>query len=457
MLYSILKPIIGFCLKAFFRKITIIGRENLEIDGPAIYVSNHPNAFLDPLILATTDRKKFHYIAGAEWFGKGLRNYIFRYQFNMIPVIRPWLKTGEKVSNDEMFEQCYQALSEGKRIVIYPEGTSVTVSSIRELKTGAIRIKIGGDKYLKRIQSKWPEVKIVPVGLNYYAPRTFQSDVVLNVGEPIDFSHIKEKDESELIKRYTEETRNKMSETVFHFEEEGFDRISKDIYRYYGAHLRRKFSINKESTGSIYQLQKGIMNAVHYFHKKDPSILQSFQEQADKLRSQLDENQLDIRYLGDYGWHSFMLLKLIVGLPIFLVGWILNITPFRLTRWIFEKFLRPKFATTYEAGKLNPSFLSSMVFLLGMILFLLWYVVVSLIVSIWTGWWWLMAIMIITGYLTGVFAARYARTWFDFYKMTRVVNRRRRRKKAYKKIKANWDQLIVQLDFLQEEFDKANS
>jgi 1-acyl-sn-glycerol-3-phosphate acyltransferase len=112
----------------------------LELEGPIIYVSNHPNAALDPLLLATHQRPRLYYLAAAEWFGNGFKNYVFRKHFNMIPVARPWLKLGGEASNDDVFEQCYHALAKGKRIVIYPEGTSVTVAHIRELKTGTARI-----------------------------------------------------------------------------------------------------------------------------------------------------------------------------------------------------------------------------------------------------------------------------------------------------------------------------
>lgn len=457
VLYNLLKPFIRFCLKAFFRNIVVLGKENLYLDGPAIFVSNHPNAFLDPLILATAYKKQFHYIAGAEWFGKGLKNYIFRHEFNMIPVVRPWLKSGEKVSNDEMFDQCYKALAEGKKIVIYPEGTSVTVSKIRELKTGSIRIKVGGDRYLNKTASSWKEVKIIPVGVNYYNPRSFQSDVILNIGAHIDYSHIEESDEKEQVRLMTEHTREKMSELVFHFEEEGLGDLAKEIYRIYGMQLKGRYHIEDKNMAGKFQLQKDILNAVLYFQKNKPSLVDQFQQKAKELMTKLRENRLDIRFLGDYRWPWFLLLRLLFGLPFFISGWMLNIIPYKLTRWVFERFLRPKFATTYEAGKLNPSFLASMAFLLGMILFILWYVVLSIGLIIETGHFYWIPVLIVGGYLLGVYAAQYAKTAYDFYHMILVVNRRRKRKQAFQGIRQQWEELKSQLDRFHREYIVARS
>ena len=244
MLYYILRPFIRWCLRAYFRNIVIVGKENLELDGPIIYVSNHPNAALDPLLLATNQKPKLFYLAAAEWFGKGFKDYVFRKHFNMIPVGRPWLKLGTEVSNEDVFEQCYEALAEGKRIVIYPEGSSVTVANIREVKTGAARIKLGGDAFLEKANAKWKEVKIIPLGLNYYHPRRFQTDVVMHLGDPIDFSDINESDEKEQVRKMTERIRNKMTELVFHFEKEDFRRVARDVYMIYGGHLRKQLHLS---------------------------------------------------------------------------------------------------------------------------------------------------------------------------------------------------------------------
>ena len=433
-----------------------MGEENLETNGPAIFVSNHPNAFLDPLILATADKGQFYYIAGAEWFGKGVRNYIFRHEFHMIPVVRPWLKSGEKVSNDQMFEQCYRALAEGKRIVIYPEGTSVTVPMIRALKTGAVRIKEGADRYLRQTGSPWQEVKIIPVGVNYYNPRTFQSDVILNIGPAIDFDAIQAGDEQERVRLMTEHVRDCMAGLVFHFEEEGIDTISRMVYRIYGSHLRRRLHIRSGDKARKFLLQKQILDGVNYFYHRQPEVIDEFRREADQLMGMLADSRLDLRYLGDYRWPFGLAVRLLAGFPVFLLGWMLNFWPYRITRWIFERFLRQKFATTYEAGRLNPSFLASMVFLLGMILFFVWYGLVSIVVAVATGWYWLVPVVIVVGYLTGVFAAGYARLAFDFFRMVRVVNRRRHQKGMYAEIMARWQQLIDHLDQWREEFDRAS-
>lgn len=443
----------AFCLRAFFRNIAVIGRKNLQIDGPIIFVSNHPNGFLDPLILLTAQRPKLFFIAGAEWFGKGLKNYIFSKQFNMIPVVRPWLKTGEKVSNDEMFDACYQALAAGKRIVIYPEGTSVTVSRIRELKTGAIRIKEGGDAYLSRIASSYSEVKIIPVGMNYYNPRTFQSDVILNVGEPIDFSDITEQDPTERVRLMTERTREKMSELVFHFEEEDFTELARQLYRLYGAYIQHEYEVSDKDLTGKFLLQKGILDAVHYFKKFDQKIYEKIGGEVEDLSNDLNKHKLDLRYLTQKRFPAFLLIRLLLGTPFFLIGTLFNIIPYKVTRWFFETKLRPKIATDYIPGRLNPSFVGSLIFLVGMGIFTIWYILVMVVLVLITGWWILAPVLIIVGHTTGLYATRYLRLAFDLYQQILVVNRRRKRPEAFDKILTKWKNLYTQLENLRQQYE----
>jgi glycerol-3-phosphate O-acyltransferase/dihydroxyacetone phosphate acyltransferase len=459
VLYSILKPLIKVSLKAFFRKIEVIGTENLALDGPIIFVSNHPNAFLDALILVISQKPELHFIAGAEWFGKGFKNYVFREEFNMIPVVRPWLKKkGEApaaepdvLTNDEMFEQCYISLCVDKRIVIYPEGTSVTVPKIRALKTGASRIKVGADRYMKAAGMD-KEVKIIPVGVNYYNPRTFQSDVILNVGAPIDFSDIKEEDPKELVKVMTDRMHQKMSELVFHFEAEDFTAVAKKVYRILGPKIKEKFDVDDADRKQKYLLHKKILDSVYHFFKSEPETFAKTLNKIDTLTDQVAEQKLDFRFLGDQPFPFVALLKLTLGLPFFLLGLVLNVVPYSLTRWVFESKLRPKFATTYDHGKLNPSFLGSMAFLLAMVLFAVWYVLLIVGALVTSLPFFLLPVLVIGAYLLGVFAARYAKLFFDFKQNVLVVNRRRKHSAQYQEIQKSWVELVDELQVLSQQY-----
>ena len=112
MIYNILKPLVSISLRAYFKRIDVKGKEHLDYKH-LLLVSNHPSAMFDPLLIAVASKKQLHFIAGIEWFGKGLKKWLFTKHFNMIPVYRPWLKTGKNQDNKDMFRECYMSLERG--------------------------------------------------------------------------------------------------------------------------------------------------------------------------------------------------------------------------------------------------------------------------------------------------------------------------------------------------------
>jgi len=131
MIYFILKQLINYSIRAFFRQFVILGKKNIPKNSPAIFVANHPSALIDPLVVGLSIDARIYFLAGENWFGKGFQSYLFKEHFNMIPVHRPWLSNGKPASNVEMFRECYKSLSQGKSILIFPEASSETVSRIR--------------------------------------------------------------------------------------------------------------------------------------------------------------------------------------------------------------------------------------------------------------------------------------------------------------------------------------
>jgi 1-acyl-sn-glycerol-3-phosphate acyltransferase len=451
VLYPVLKPIVRISLKAFFRKIVVIGSENLNITGPIIFASNHPNAFLGPILLVIVQQPQLYFLAGAEWFGNGLKGRVFKNDFNMIPVVRPWLKKDGKKDgsqNEEMFKYCHIALSEDKRIVIYPEGTSVTTPKIRDLKTGTARIKLETDQYLEK-NGFSKSVNIIPVGMNYYNPRTFQSDVIINVGEPVDFSDIRERDPKKRVQLMTEKIRSKMSELVFHYDDENFTELAKSVFLIYG----QKMGVTDENLKEKFRLQKTILNVIHFFRQNETEKFDRIKEKINAIDEEVKKNKLDLRYFNKTRHSYGHIVKIIMGLPLFIAGFVINFLPYRISRWVFEKFLRPKFSTTYEPGKLNPSFLGSMAFLVGMIIFLFWYTSISLVLSLFTGWYFTIPIFLIGSYYLGVFAARYVQSVFRVLRENRVLRLKERKNPVFMSIRKKLDELISEMDTLRKEYD----
>ena len=85
MLYWIACGLIKFSLKLAFRKIVVNGLERIPKDTPIIFTSNHPAAFMEPLVLATNLRRSLYYLARGDIFKKPIARWLLN-QIHILPI-----------------------------------------------------------------------------------------------------------------------------------------------------------------------------------------------------------------------------------------------------------------------------------------------------------------------------------------------------------------------------------
>ncbi|MFD1550842.1 hypothetical protein DNU06_05430 [Putridiphycobacter roseus] len=310
-------------------------------------------------------------IAAAEWFGNGIKNWIFRSQFNMIPVFRPWIEKSKKKSNHRMFEACTKSLNEGKRILIFPEGTSVTCSYIRELKTGTARMKLD---YEGHPASKEP-LLIIPIGVNYSHPNEFYGSVTIKVGKPIDFDSIDvegaSKDELlSLSKSMTDKIQEGMESTIVSIKP-GEDKVL------FEAVIALWESPSFETKQKIaYKIANQKNNQDFLAFKKD---LASFQ-------NDLKNYGLSAQFDRPFSYFKKLSILLLLS-PFYLLFILAFALPFLFSKFIFNRYLADKIDTAYESEKLNPSFKGTLIFLSGMGIFMLWMIIAYLAIGVWSQAW----------------------------------------------------------------------
>ena len=67
-LYRIVKLYVKTGLFLFYKKITITGEKNIPKNKAILFVANHQNAMMDPLIVATATNKTMYFLARASAF-----------------------------------------------------------------------------------------------------------------------------------------------------------------------------------------------------------------------------------------------------------------------------------------------------------------------------------------------------------------------------------------------------
>jgi len=161
----------------FCRKIIVNKPEMLKKDGPLLLACNHPNSFLDAVILLTLFKRPVHSLARGDVFKKP-----FYVKLLNTLKIHPVYRTSEGVenlnTNYETFEICRNIFREHGIVLIFSEGRCINEWHLRPLKKGTARLSF------LAWQNNIPLV-VLPVGINYSSFRRFGKNMFINFGEVI--------------------------------------------------------------------------------------------------------------------------------------------------------------------------------------------------------------------------------------------------------------------------------
>jgi 1-acyl-sn-glycerol-3-phosphate acyltransferase len=161
-------------MKIFCRKILVNNRAMLKKNGPLLLASNHPNSFLDAVILDILFQKPVWSLTRGDVF----RNPFFRRllsALNMFPVYRVTEGVENLNINYATFEKCIELFRKQGIVLIFSEGKCINEWRLRPLKKGTARLAI----------NSWEEnipLQVLPVGINYSSFRRFGKNVIINFG-----------------------------------------------------------------------------------------------------------------------------------------------------------------------------------------------------------------------------------------------------------------------------------
>ena len=174
MLYAFLKVIVRLAAKIFCRKIIINNREVLKEKGPMILACNHPNSFLDAVIMDILfEQPIWSLTRGDAFLGKTVNRILFK--LKMLPVYRPTEGVENLSENYNTFDTCIEIFKRSGVVLIFSEGLCVNEWHLRSLKKGTARLAY------KCLQENIP-LKILPVGINYSSYQRFGKNLFVNFG-----------------------------------------------------------------------------------------------------------------------------------------------------------------------------------------------------------------------------------------------------------------------------------
>jgi 1-acyl-sn-glycerol-3-phosphate acyltransferase len=167
----------------FCRKIVINKPELLKIKGPVLLAANHPNSFLDSIIIDTLFEQPVWSLARGDVFKKPFYIRLLT-SLRILPVYRTSEGVENLSENYRTFEACIGIFRKNGVICIFSEGKCVNEWHLRPLKKGTARLA------MKAWEENIP-LKVLPVGINYSSFFRFGKNIFLNFGEIIEQDPLK--------------------------------------------------------------------------------------------------------------------------------------------------------------------------------------------------------------------------------------------------------------------------
>lgn len=177
MLYRILKIPAQLCFWIYCRNLKINQNVALKGIGPLIIASNHPNSFLDAIIISSIFKCPVYSLTRGDVFRNKFIGRLLR-SMKMLPVYR----TSEGVENLEhnytTFDECKSIFKKNGIVLIFSEGSCINEWRLRPMKKGTARLAL----------SSWEDdidLKVLPCGINYQSFTSFGKNIQINFGKII--------------------------------------------------------------------------------------------------------------------------------------------------------------------------------------------------------------------------------------------------------------------------------
>ena len=427
---------VTIAIRAYFRRIKVIGLEKIPENTPVIFAPNHQYAFMDALVIGTINKKIPYFLVRGDIFKSSLASFVLR-SLRMMPVYRKRDKVDVVAKNEEIFNQCVEKLIDGNHLTIFPEGNHSKIRRIRPMRKGIMRIAF-------RAFNEDPNHKnlvIIPIGINYDDQSKFQSDLFVNIGDPIriaDYNDQYLESQPRVFTEIGDKMYNQLIDLAINIDNAESYKFYENVLKIYTPHFMRNMGMRYRDLVSRFDAYRQIIEGMDRIRELGRDQFKKFEAANNRFFKQRLKSSFDPVYLGTYFTSRLQKFKnyvgLIIFLPIYLYGLLNNLLALALPYFISMITVR------------DDHWISSVKLAIGLVSFPLTYTIQAIIFSSFFPNKWYVVLYILSVILTGILAKIYQNWIHKFWEGFKIFILKSTDRKKYVRIKRNYSDLIEKLD-----------
>ena len=330
-------------VRIYYPRIEVESAAPMPEDAQILFVANHANSLIDPVIMGIATGRRIHYLAKAPLFDVPVMGQILK-ALGMIPAFRASDDKSQVRRNLESLDVAAQQLAEGRDVGIFPEGKSHDETHVEQVKSGAARIA------LKAADEGADRLFIVPIGLNYERKEQFRTSVWVRIGKGIDVNawladH--QGDERRAMRAMTERIDAGLKEVVIHLDKAEWEPYLSDL-----EVLDPESRDRAADPVTALRHRKRLADGINWFMREDPNRAREAAAAIREHRENLAAAGLTVRSpLLRYRtvWAGWLALRQATILCAGLMPWLgtlFHLVPFLLVRSIAGRMNQPGRVTT---------------------------------------------------------------------------------------------------------------
>jgi len=374
----------------FYRKVIVLGKENINPDKHIIFAPNHQNALMDALAVLFTQEGYLIFLARADIFKKKMIASIL-YFLKILPVYRIRDGFSSLKGNDEIFTKTIDVIKNKNGLVILPEGDHAGFRRLRQLKKGICRVAFQADE-ATGFELK---MKIIPVGLEFSNYQRWRQVLTVVYGKPIEVSDYynaykvsPERALNELRSRLSDEMKRLMIHIESESDYEAIDELRSIINGRFSDDIKNpKIFRDRALIDKLNSLRESGKEV----YDKICSLTLEVKEKAKKMNT---DYRLLEKKKHPLGWLIAGMVGIIATFPLFIYGNIFNLTFLEIPNLQIRKIR-------------DPQFHSSIRYALSLIMAFILLPLALILMLIFISPWWLALLVFLTIPLSGLFAWNY--------------------------------------------------